>query len=91
MVDVVLIQGNVELALNFGGRAFRDEQELDEFFAASPGKAFGDIGHGRDRCGLQLVDQPEVLSEFSVRANRFVDQADELSGLLPGLYFFETG
>jgi len=35
-----LIKGDIELALDFGSGAFRDEEELDELFIAFSGKPF---------------------------------------------------
>jgi hypothetical protein len=59
--DVVLVEGNVELALDFSAGALSVAEKADELNVAAAVKAFGDVVHDRAGCALNLVAQAEVL------------------------------
>ena len=90
LVDVALVHGYVQMALNLRSRRHGNEEELGKLSARSPDKAFGDVCHDGTSSGLDLARQPKVSFEGRTFRSR-IYHVGKLPGLLPAFKVFETG
>ncbi len=88
LIDVASVQGDVETALHFRGRACRISQESAELCSRGAVESLGDVVHHRDCRSFDLVRESEVAPERAA-LNYAVDVPGEPSGLPPCLKILE--
>jgi len=80
--NIHLIERDIQLALDLGGRPLRVSQKLDKFCIAAAIEPFSDVVHHGTRSPLDLVFQSVIFGKlFAFR--RFIHQMREISADLP--------
>ena len=88
-VDVVLVQGDVELAADLGGGREGPGDVGHGFILGGLDVALGNGRHDGDRRFIDDVDEADVRD--GVVVDRLVHQGDEGAGVLPALQVFKPG
>jgi hypothetical protein len=87
--DVLLIESNVELTLNFGAGTLSISKKTDELDVAAAVETLSDVVHCRAGCSLDLITETEVTTEVR-STSALVHALRKLAGILPGGNLLES-
>ena len=87
--NVLLVEGDVEFALDFRTGSLGIPEKFDEFLVAASIESFGNVVHDGAGGPLDLVFESEIADEIAL-LGCLINLPGQLSGQLPRFDFFEA-